>query len=235
MRVFHREFGYRYDSYEFGYTAYATLEAGDPPAAAYEAGFLPHSADPSVRDLFYMARSVRVPLGSWQPSSENRRIARKFEGTFTRTLLSQAELADDPNFLPCFLAYFRERHGERVMSEERARGILGTPLPLRGVRYENGEGLAGYVLEVASGGLVHYWYSCYTPTYAGTSLGMWLMLDAVARAKEDGHTHLYLGTAYGAKGRYKTNFSPLEFWDGGEWRTDEHTLKALIAESPSDD
>jgi arginyl-tRNA--protein-N-Asp/Glu arginylyltransferase len=232
MRVFHREFGYRYESYEFGYATYASLEEGDALSRAYEAGFLPHSADPSVRDLFYMARSVRIPLASWKITSENRRILKKFDGHFTSTVLTHEELRQDETFLRCFLAYFGERHGERVMGEERARGILATANPLRGVRYEKDSNLAGYVLEIVENGLSHYWYSCYTSAYASTSFGMWLMLDSVQRAKDEGREYVYLGTAYGAKGRYKTNFEPLQFWDGSSWNEDPTLLKTLIASAP---
>lgn len=228
MRVFHREFGYRYDSYEFGYAAFCQLEAGDALTSVYAAGFLPYSADPETHDLFYMARSVRVPLVAFAHTSENRRVLKKFEDRFSRTLLTKEELSRDADFLPCFLAYFQERHGERVMSEERARGILATALPLRGVRYEEEGALAGYVLEIVEDGSAHYWYSCYVPAYAGTSFGMWLMLDAAERAQEEGRAHLYLGTAYGAKGRYKLNFEPIEFWDGAVWNGDAKRLKALI-------
>lgn len=229
MRVFHREFGYRYDSYEFGYATYCQLEAGDALASVYAAGFLPYSADPDTHDLFYMARSVRVPISDFTHTSENRRILKKFDGGFSSRILSKEELASDPDFLPCFLSYFKERHGERVMTEERTRGILATALPLRGVRYEKNGVLAGYVLEIAKDGFAHYWYSCYAPHFAGTSFGMWLMLDAAGRARDEGRAHLYLGTAYGAKGRYKLNFEPIEFWDGAIWDADGKRLKALIS------
>jgi arginyl-tRNA--protein-N-Asp/Glu arginylyltransferase len=227
MRIFHREFGSRYESYEFGYSVYASLEANDALSEVYGAGFLPHSADPNVRDLFYMARSVRVPLNAFKLTSENRRILKKFED-FTSVFLTKEELAADASFLPCFLSYFHARHGERVMTEERARGILATPHPLRGIRYEKNGAVAGYVLEIPENGFAHYWYSCYDPIYTGTSLGMWLMLDAVLRAQKEERDYIYLGTAYGSKGRYKTNFEPLEFWDGSEWGRDTKELKRLI-------
>lgn len=230
MRVFHREYGERYESYEFGYATYATLEPGDTLANVYTAGFLPHSADPSVRDLFYMARSVRVPLAEFTPTSENRRILKKFDGTLSPSVLSKEALASDSEFLPCFLEYFRSRHGERVMTEERARGILATSHPLRGIRYEADGTLAGYAIEIADTDFVHYWYSCYTPEYANSSFGMWLMLDSVRRAKEEGCSHSYLGTAYGSKGRYKTNFEPLEWWDGSVWNADVKALKERIVD-----
>ena len=228
MRVFHREFGHEYETYEFGYTTYASLEPGETVARAYDAGFLPHSADPSVRDIFYMARSVRVPLASFLLSSENRRILKKFAGQSSCTVLSKKELLADTDLLSCFLNYFKERHGERVMNEERARGIFSTPHPIRAVRYEHEGSLAGYVLEIADSSCVHYWYSCYAPAYTGSSFGMWLMLDAILRGQKEGRENIYLGTAYGAKGKYKTNFAPLEFWDGSSWNKDTQELKRLI-------
>jgi arginyl-tRNA--protein-N-Asp/Glu arginylyltransferase len=228
MRIFHREFGERYDTYEFGYATYAQREPHDALSDVYAAGFLPHSADPAVSNLFYMARSVRVPLSHAELTSENRRVLKKFDGSFTSTVMTLEDLKGDDAFLPCFLSYFKERHGERVMTEERAHGILSTPLPLRAIRYEKDGTLAGYVLEVAGDGIAHYWYSCYSADYAGSSFGMWLMLDALRRAKDESRTYLYLGTAYGAKGRYKTNFEPLEFWDGSAWVDDVKLLKARI-------
>ena len=115
------------------------------------------------------------------------------------------------------------------MSEERARGILASAHPLRAVRYERDGILAGYALEIVDDGLAHYWYSSYTPDYAGSSVGMWLMLDAVRRAQKETRTYIYLGTAYGSKGRYKTNFTPLEWWDGSVWNTDLKILKERVS------
>ncbi|MEK7602482.1 MAG: GNAT family N-acetyltransferase [Patescibacteria group bacterium] len=228
MRIFHKEFGYRYDSYEFGYTTYAKLEKKDQLKDVYAAGFLPHSADPKIHDQFYMARSVRVPLQQFSLTSENRRIEKKFVDHFTTEILSYEELKKDAEFLPCFLSYFEARHGERVMSKERALGILATTLPLRAIKYRDGDVVAGYVLEIIGDGFSHYWYSCYQPTYAGSSFGMWMMLDALHRGKNEGRDYAYLGTAYGDKGKYKTNFSPLQFWDGDIWNNDLSELKRRI-------
>lgn len=233
MRVFRSEFGHDYPSYAFGYTLHAELQPGDDVVAAYAAGFLPSSSDPSVHNRLYMARSVRVPVARFAPTSENRRILRKFDGQFTQTPLSQDELVADLAFRACFLSYFSDRHGQGVMSEERLTGILATTLPLRSVRYEKDGILVAYVLEIAAGGFAHYWFSCHDMAYAGTGLGMWLMLDALRRAADERRAHLYLGTAYGAKGRYKMNIRPLQFWDGTDWSADQDALKARISRDPS--
>ncbi|HEX5774767.1 MAG TPA: GNAT family N-acetyltransferase [Candidatus Paceibacterota bacterium] len=229
MRIFRSEYVQDYPAYAFGYTVHAELEADDAPGRAYEAGFLPASSDPALRNRFYMARSVRVPLDRFVPSSENRRVLKKFDGEFAVEILDRETLAHDAAFVPCFLSYFADRHGQGVMSAERLDGILETTLPLRAVRYRKEGSSVAYVLEVADGAFTHYWYCCYSSAYAKTSLGMWLMLDGVRRAKDEGRSFLYLGTAYGEKGRYKMNIAPLSFWDGTDWQEDEKRLKALIA------
>ena len=56
---------------------------------------------------------------------------------------------------------------------------------------------------------------------------MWLILDALRDAKARGLAYYYLGTVYGDKALYKTNFKPLEWWDGGKWNRDITLLKEL--------
>lgn len=230
MRIYQGEFAHNYPSYSFGYTLHAECEAGDVSHAVYDAGFLPASSDPGVHNQCYMARSIRVPLATYTPTSENRRILKKFDGTFETTLLSREELMENKHFQSCFLTYFADRHGQSVMSKERLAGILKTMLPLQGVRYTHEGTPIAYVLEIADEGFAHYWFSCHDMSYAGSSLGMWLMLDGVRRAKDEERDYLYLGTAYGEKGRYKMNITPLEFWDGNTWNTDLTQLKRRTKE-----
>lgn len=229
MRISRSEFCHEYETYSFGYTIHAELEPEDAVADAYAAGFLPASSDPSVRNRFYMARSVRVALPHFTPTSENRRVRKKFEGQFVTDILDRDALRSDPALRPCFLAYFADHHGQSVMSPERLEGILDTTLPLRAIRYTKDGVSVAYVLEVTGADFSHYWFSCYDLQYARSSLGMWLMLDAALRAKAEGLKYLYLGTAYGEKGRYKMNLTPLSFWDGVEWNAKEPLLKELIA------
>jgi arginyl-tRNA--protein-N-Asp/Glu arginylyltransferase len=84
---------------------------------------------------------------------------------------------------------------------------------------------AAYVLEAEDGDMGHYWYSFYDLQYVQQSLGMWLMLDCIRDAKERGLAYYYLGTVYGEKALYKTNFAPLEWWDGNAWSSDTKLLR----------
>lgn len=228
MKVVCGEFAHDYAHYAFGYTLHAEIENGETVAPVYAAGFLPASSDPAIHNRFYMARSIRVPLQAFSPTSENRRILKKFDGEFTTDSLTREALQVSESFKECFLSYFADRHGQSVMSPERLEGLLKTDLPLQGTQYSHAGTPIAYVLEVQEGDMTHYWFSCYDTRYAGSSLGMWLMLDAVRRAHEEHLSYIYLGTAYGEKGRYKMNITPLEYWDGTAWNTDMKRLKELV-------
>lgn len=228
MRRFSREFGHSYKTYSFGYCNFAAREANDTISAIYAEGYLPYSGDLTVRDTFYMARSARIPLAAWSLTSENRRIAKRHEGAFVRRSIAIADFGtNDANFTTFCLAYFKARHGEGIMPEARLQFILSLDLITHIVEYKKGDVLVAYVFEVRDSGMTHFWYSFYDLSYLQQSLGLWLMLDSARETKQPSADHFYLGTAYGEKGLYKTNFTPLQFWDGTSWREDSKQLKAL--------
>ncbi|KND50577.1 MAG: hypothetical protein AB202_03790 [Parcubacteria bacterium C7867-007] len=234
MHLRFSEFGHEYESYSFGYTVHGAREAGDNLTDLYAQGFLPYSSIGVDPNLFYMSRSVRVPVGIHTPSSENRRILKKFNDQFNCTYLEGDELKASPSFRALMLAYFAERHGTDIMPPERLEQILKRDIPLRAAEYRHNDVPVAYVLEVVEGSFLHYWYSCYDLTHANGSLGMWLMLDAIRRAQEEHREYVYLGTAYGEKGRYKTNIAPLEFWDGNTWNSDSALLSQLMKKDAVD-
>ena len=111
MRTRFAEFGHTYDSYSFGYTVHGERESSDNLASVYADGFLPYSSVGADPNLFYMSRSVRVPVAQHTASSENRRILRKFDGQFTCEYLEGDALRASPEFRTLMLTYFAERHG----------------------------------------------------------------------------------------------------------------------------
>lgn len=225
MRFFSAELAHNYGTYTFGYANYCRIEKGDDLVAAYAAGYLPYSGAKGVLDLCYMARSARVDLSRFEPSSENRRVAKKFDGAFLRREHDIAEM-ERTGSRALFLQYFSKRHGT-VMPPERLDAILKAPLPLLLVTYHEGERLVAAVLEVTLPSMAHFWFSAYAMEYEGMSLGLWLMLDRIRAAKEQGRAHYYLGTVYGEKALYKTNFEPLEWWTGGAWSAEASALRKL--------
>ena len=70
-----------YGHYIFPYAVWAFPEEGESPSALFNHGFLPSSRN---LDRFYLCRQVRVVLGQFRPSSENRRILRKGAGLAAR-------------------------------------------------------------------------------------------------------------------------------------------------------
>lgn len=224
MRLFSSELAHNYETYTFGYTNYAEREANDSLRDIYEKGFLPYSGSRDVRDIFYMARSARVVLSDFELSSENRRIAKKFDGSFTKDRIAKKDFTADESFYTFCLAYFATQHGA-VMPRERLTHIMECGLITHVLTYHKDGKVAAYILEVEDGAMGHYWFSFYAPEYAKQSLGLWLMQDALTDAKHRGLSHYYLGTVYGEKALYKTNFEPLEWWNGTTWLADVGSLK----------
>lgn len=225
MRFFSSELGSNYDTYTFGYTNYCVYEPGDSLTDIYARGYLPYSGSPTVTDTFYMARSARVELPSFSLSSENRRIAKKFDGTFQKKRIPFTEFTITDEVITFCSEYFKNRHGEHAMPKARLENILRTGSITTIVEYKRNNTLAGYVFEIEAPEMRHYWYSFYDVMYADQSLGMWMMLDCIRDAHEAGLSHYYLGTVYGAKALYKTNFAPLSWWSGEAWEDDLATLK----------
>jgi hypothetical protein len=227
MKITREEFGHEYGEgiYRFGYCEYATLEKNDQLADFYAKGFLPHSANPKIVGDFYMARGARVPLKEFALTSENRRIAKRFDNTLTIREMPAKGMPEDIKKL--FIDYFAKRHGKNTMPKERLEAVLSWPVPLSLIIYENNAVPLAAVLEVSDGAFGHFWYSAYDLALTEQSLGMWLMLDGARRARGKGLSHYYLGTVYGGKALYKANLTPLEFWDGSSWDSDITLLKKL--------
>lgn len=201
--------------------------AGDTLAALYENGFLPYSGAKDVAGVFYSARSSRVVLQDFAQTSENRRIAKKFDGTLTKERIPVGTFVADDAFYTFCLSYFAAKHGEQAMPRERLEVIMQSGLVTTVVVYRRAGQLVAYVLEVSEDNFSHYWFSFYDLAYARQSLGLWLMQDCIQDAKARGQTHYYLGTVYGPHALYKTNFNPLEWWDGSRWSSDTAALKTL--------
>lgn len=227
MRKFSSEFGHNYKTYSFGYANYCVREPGDKLSEIYEQGYLPYSGSPDAKDVFYMARSARIPLKSFSLTSENRRIAKKFDTSFETQEIPIKDFDQDAVFLKFCGDYFSKRHGPKVMPMERLRSILDANLITHIVTGIRDGKPASYVFEVSDDQMTHFWYSFYDVSLVHQSLGLWLMIDSARRARARGATHLYIGTVYGEKALYKTAFEDLEYWNGTEWARGLKEIKKL--------
>lgn len=225
MKIIASEFGHSYETYSFAYTIYAKREKNDNLQEIYEKGFLPFSGAKNVYDMFYMARSVRSYVRDWEPTSENRRVLRKFDGEFTKHSRSVKDVRHDEGFFDICLSYFNLAHGN-VMPRKRLELILDMGLISRVIEYQKDGTPIAYLLLVEGENFSHYWFSFFKQEYMKSAMGMWLALDHIRdmKGKKD---YFYFGTGYAEKALYKTNVEPLSFWNGTEWVHDTKLLKAL--------
>jgi len=228
MKTFKSEFAHSYKTYSFGYCNYLTRGQEDSLSQIYEKGYLPYTGVKEIKNTLYMARSARVNLEKFCLNSENRRIARKFDDKLTKEIVLLEEF-DYKNkvFLKFCLNYFEKRHGKKIMPEERLITILESGFITHIISYKNtNEKIIAYVFETSDRKMTHFWFSFFDLEYAYKSLGMWLMVDSARYAKKNKKKYLYLGTVYGEKALYKTNFDFLEYWNGNKWTGNKKRLRS---------
>ena len=165
--------------------------------------------------------SVRVKVNEFRPSKGFRRILdenRDLVGTVVRTEPTTEQYA-------LFRAYLDARHSDGGMADmtmlDYSMMVEDSHVESRLVEYRtpardprgHGEGaLVGVCLtDLLADGLSMV-YSFYTPQLAAKSLGTYMILDHIARAKSLGLPHVYLG--YWVEGSkkmaYKARFLPQE-------------------------
>lgn len=231
MQFFNSELGHEYSkTYTFGYCNYAAFEHGDGPRELeeiYAHGYLPYSGSPDAKGLFYMARSGRIHLPDWELNSECRRVAKKFDGIFTRESIPLEKFPVDPAFKRFWLDYFTRAHGAHVMPRERLDSILAFGIISHVGMYRDRSGkIGGYTLEVTTETMTHDWFHAWAPELDKSSFGMYALIDIGRAAKARSAKYYYCGTVYGNSmgANYKTNLSNLEYWNGSEWVQDlKHT------------
>jgi hypothetical protein len=188
MKRFRSEFVHSYATYSFGYCEYALREKSDALSELYAQGFLPYTGSPDVADTLYMARSARLRLRDFLPSSENRRILKRFDGTLVRTVTPLADFDANATFKTFCLDYFAKRHGT-AMPKERFETVLASGFITSIATYTKDGTTMAYVLLAEDTACSHYWFSFYDLAYVRQSLGLWLMLDCARAAHAEKKTH----------------------------------------------
>lgn len=229
MKLLLQEFAHNYKKYLFGYTLHAQREENDIVDDLYNKGFLPYTGNTEIQNTYYMARSCRVDLDKFTVSSENRRVERKIPSQkFNKTIHAAEHFINDDQFLNFCLEYFTKKHGAGIFTKERLQFVLSFSKEVEVIQYTNEQTeTIAYVIEVRGEKVSQYWFSFYKLDVALPSIGVWLMLDNIIAAKENKMQYYYLGTVYGEKALYKTNFNALDYWDGNTWQQNITDLKKL--------
>lgn len=236
MKIFHAELAVNPGLYSFGYSVYATLEAGDDLAKCYAQGFVPFVGARNLEGpTLYMIRGSRLRAQEFVETTYHHRVARRARDHFNSEVRTDVhEKSSFPitiEFKTFLLKYFEARFGKVSMSADRLDAILASPFLTHIVAYTVDSQPVAYTLETHGSDFVHVWYITYAPEYTSHHLGAYLFLDLARRAKAAGKQFVYFGVTCGVQMIFKTNFQPLEYWSGYEWVRDEKSreLKRLLA------
>ena len=217
-----------YATYTFNYAIYCLKEKQEELPEIYAMGFLPYSNDTDLdREVFYLARSLRVELESFKDSSENRRVVKKIaEMEPSMEVLSAADFdLNEASFLQ-FCKEFANRRFSEPVSEERLIYIFNNKSVSHVFRFLLGGNVVGYVISIVENNTLHYWFSFFSLDFQPYSLGKWMMHSVIKWAAGQNLEYVYLGTCYGEKSLYKVrDFKGLSFFDGNRWNRDMKLLK----------
>ena len=216
-----------YGNYIFPYAIWAFPEPGETPADLFNAGFLPSSRQ---LDRFYLCRHIRVALGKFTPSSENRRILRKGE-SITAQLIPRAEFEYTPARREFCKRYTDAKFGASGMSYERLDSLFTSAITSHVLLFTDSTtgaevGLA--TLFVEGDRMAFYYYAFYDLAHPNRSLGLFMMTTAVELLAARGCQQLYLGSCYAENALYKTQFTGFEFFTGVRWSENLEELKFIV-------
>ncbi len=166
--------------------------------------------------------SARINVSAFQPSKSQKRTLKRNAHLERRA--TSAWATEEQYEL--FRRYLETRHATGGMADmdafEFAAMIEETPIRTRVVEYsdaESGALVAVCLTDVLDDG-VSMVYSFYEPDLPRQSLGTYIILDHVEIAREAGLPNVYLGywVPGSPKMGYKSAFSGLEVYSGGEWQ-----------------
>ena len=228
MKIFKSESFVDYSSYTFNYAIYCMKESQKEIPEIYEKGFLPYSNDTNLdQETYYLARSLRVELKDFTPSSENRRVEKKI--AHLRPDFNLIDLVDfdinEVGFQNFCMDFATKRFSEQI-SRERLNYILNTKSISHIFEFLLEDKKVGYVISIIENGTLHYWFAFFSLEYQEYSLGKWIMQSVIQWAAKNKLDYVYLGTCYGEKSLYKVrDFKGLSFFDGNKWNKDVKLLK----------
>ena len=228
MKIFRSESKVDYDTYTFNYAVYCLQEKASEIESIYDNGFLPYSNSTDIKEnIYYLARSLRVNLDQFQPTSENRRITRKMaEISPDFRVIEKNNFIKNEDFNRFCLDYASIRFDGKML-RERFDYIYAWTAFNYIFQFEANGKILGYVFAVISEKTLHYWFSFYDLNYSRQGLGKWMMFSVIQWAQENSFEKVYLGTCYGEKAMYKMrDFKGLAFYDGNAWNPDMKLLKS---------
>ena len=165
--------------------------------------------------------SARIDVSAFEMSKSQKRTQRRNKDLARR---ATSPWASEEQY-ELFRTYLDSRHADGGMADmdvfEFAAMIEETPIRSRVVEYTDeisGDLVGVSLTDVLSDGLSMV-YSFYAPELHKRSMGTYMILDHIEIAREAGLPYVYLGywVPGSQKMGYKSKFSGLEIYSGGEW------------------
>jgi arginine-tRNA-protein transferase len=181
----------------------------------------PHFYRPACRDCGQCV-PLRVPVADFQPNRSQRRNLRRNQDLELQ--VRPPRFAQEHYEL--YRRYILGRHGDDDMAEdispEGYRQFLLAPWAGQSRLLEmrhHGHLIGVAVSDLLRSGLSAV-YTFFDPDQSARAPGTFAVLSQILEARELGLTYLYLGywIAGSQKMAYKSNFRPVEAWDGKGWR-----------------
>jgi len=228
MKIFQSESYVDYQSYTFNYATYCAQESDGETNSIYRKGFLPYSNNIDLNTPhFYLARSLRVSLDAFLPTSENRRVIKKMADLSPTISVYKKSDFDKSEAFDNFCLDYAAIQFDGKMPKPRFDYIYNWDALNYIFEFKSEGQVLGYVFAVKTDEILHYWFSFYDLQYSRLGLGKWMMFSLIDWAKTQGLKEVYLGTCYGEKAMYKMrDFKGLSYFDGNKWQSDMKVLKA---------
>ncbi|NCS32312.1 GNAT family N-acetyltransferase [bacterium] len=226
MKLLFSEHLASYNDYAFPYQVWALEDNNEDKASLLNMGFLPSRMKIG---LWYLARSTRIDLNQFEPSSENRRVIKK-TSPYHFTIQSSDSVRINNTDLLWMRQFVIDVMGDAKVSDHAIKRMFSHHMSdvIFTWKRQDDDRIAGMIPVMVSGGSMFYWMAFINTAVSASGLGSRMMLEAINWAKNDGLSYAYLGTAYSQASLYKTNFSGFEFFDGSKWNTNIDALKYLL-------
>lgn len=179
-------------------------------------------------------RSVRIDLGKFELSSENKRILNRIYGVELKKITLPIP-DDDYDFKIGKLAkdFYQTKFGiGGIMSAQKVKEVLTDSSKSNFntlLGYSSGSDILGYAICYENDNVLHYSYPFYDLNTSPKDMGLGMMTLAIQMAKDSGKKYIYLGSLQRPNDTYKLQFKGLEWFDGEKWSDDLGEVKKILA------
>lgn len=200
---------------------------------AYNTGYV---ATRKEQGYFERVRSLRVNLESFEESSENRRILRKYSHEIEINPIPYPDYTWEIHKLG--KDFYDKKFGEGTFTANKIKELFtskGTNFNTI-LSFRNPETLKidGYCIcltsETNKDKILHYAYPFYNLDLINSSFGIYMMTKTIAYLKSLGYTFIYLGSVHEPASLYKLQFKGETWWNEKteNWDNDLQLLKERV-------